>query len=334
MDTIRNFRLALTALIPFALAAQPASPTATFPTGRFYAPYILLSRTTPDLPRIAADSGIRYFTLAFIIDTPKPDVADKNAAGQCLAAWGGRTPLAQESTLAPVIDSLRQQGGDVLISFGGEAGKELALGCDTPTALQAQYQAVVDKYKATVLDLDIEGEAIKDSASVDRRNSALAALQTANPTLQVSYTLPVATTGLTPAGIALLNNAMTHGVRIAVVNIMTMDYGGQADPFAMGTHAITAANGTAAQMLDNGVRARIGIIPMIGINDTKPESFTLSDAQLVEDWAQANPVITRMSMWAVSRDAPCPDTQARPSNSCSGVPQQPYEFSKIFRDFH
>lgn len=308
------------------IAQTPLSPPA-FPAGRFYAPYIM-PRPAPDLGReylsqIADASGIRYLTLAFIID-----------GGGCEAAWGGRTPLAQETALASAIETLRAHGGDVLISFGGEAGQELAVVCDSVAALQAQYQGVIDKYRLKVLDLDIEGTAIKDPASVDRRNAALAAIQTANPDVQISYTLPVATDGLTPSGIALLNNAMSHGVKVAVVNLMTMDYGGTADPLSMGRHAITAANGTIAQMLDNGIRARIGICPMIGNNDVKPEVFTLADAGQVADWAQANPVVVRMTMWSVSRDNPCAGGSTRTGSSCSGVDQQAWDFSKIFNTFH
>lgn len=318
-----RFLLLLNAVL---LGAQTLPPPA-FPAGRFYAPYIM-PRPTPDLPptylsQIKDASGVRYFTLAFILD-----------GGGCAASWGSRTRLAQETALGPAIEDLRSHGGDVLISFGGEAGRELALGCDSALALQAQYQTVIDKYKIAVLDLDIEGNALKDSASVDRRNTALAAIQAANPNVQVSYTLPVATTGLTPAGIALLNNAMAHGVKVAVVNLMTMDYGGAADPLAMGAHVIAAVNGTTAQMLDNGIRARIGICPMIGLNDVKPEVFSLSDARQVIDWAQSNPVVTRLTMWSVERDAACAEGSARPASRCSGVAQQQYEFSGILNTFH
>ena len=141
-----------------------------------------MTRAATNLAQISTDSGIRYFTLAFVLD-----------GGGCTASWGSRTPVADEVALLPAIQQLRQQGGDVLISFGGEAGKELAIGCDNPTALQAQYQAVIDKYKVAVLDMDIEGKSLNDTASVDRRNIALAAIQAANPNIQVSYTLPVAT---------------------------------------------------------------------------------------------------------------------------------------------
>jgi chitinase len=319
-----RYLLALNAVL---LGAQTLPAPPVFPAGRFYAPYIM-PRPSPDLAsgflsQISGTSGVRYFTLAFIID-----------GGGCQASWGARTPLAQEATLGAAIEDLRSHGGDVLISFGGEAGKELAIGCGDAVALQTQYQAVIDKYKFAVLDMDIEGTALKDAPSVDRRNAALAAIQAAHPEIQVSYTLPVATTGLTQGGIALLNNAMSHGVKVAVVNLMTMDYGGTADPLAMGAYAISAVNGATAQMLDNGIRARVGIIPMIGLNDVKPEVFSLSDARLISDWAQANPVVMRMSMWSVSRDGACAEGSTRSGSSCSGVAQQGYDFSKILNTFH
>jgi hypothetical protein len=301
------------------LGAQTLPPA--FPAGRFYAPYIM-TRAATNLAQISDDSGIRYFTLAFVLD-----------GGGCTASWGSRTPLSDEAALLPEIQKLRQQGGDVLVSFGGEAGKELAIGCDNTAALQAQYQAVIDKYKVSVLDMDIEGKSLNDTASVDRRNIALAAIQAANPNIQVSYTLPVATDGMNRGGIALLNNAMSHGVKVAVVNLMTMDYGGSADPLAMGAYAITAVNGAAAQMLDNGIRGRIGIIPMIGLNDVKPEVFSLNDARAMMDWAQSNPVVSRVSMWSVERDLGCSGA-TKASSTCSGVAQERYDFSKILNAFH
>jgi hypothetical protein len=317
---MRRFLLLLHAATLFAQMPP------VFPTGRFYAPYIM-PRPTPDmardyLSRLSTTSGIRYFTLAFIIG---------DSDGSCKATWGGRTPLTQETALRAAIDELRAQGGDVLISFGGEAGRELALNCATPEALAAEYQAVIDKYDIRILDLDIEGTAIKDPDSVDRRNAALAAIQAANPGIQISYTLPVNPDGLAPSGVALLNSAMAHNVKTSVVNLMTMDYGGSADPLRMGPHAISAVNGATAQMLDNGIRARLGIIPMIGNNDVKPEVFTLADAKLVADWAQANPVVMRMSMWSVSRDQGCVSGAVR--GQCSGVSQQAYDFSRILGAF-
>jgi hypothetical protein len=305
-------------LAALALSAQTAPPTVS----RFYAPYVMI-RPDLDLARIADASGVKFFTLAFVLD-----------GGGCQASWGGRTPLPQETSLATAIASLRSRGGDVIISFGGAGGGELAIGCPTAAALQAQYQAVMDKYGAAMLDLDIEGPSLANKEAVDRRNAALAALEAANPRLQISYTLPVETNGLNQGGIDLLKNAASHGVDVSIVSIMTMDYGGAADPKQMGPHAISATGGTVAQLRDNGMRPQIGIIPMIGLNDNKPEVFTLADAKLIAEWAGTNPAVVRMSMWSVGRDQPCANGAAIVGNACSGIPQEPYAFSKILNAFH
>ena len=46
----------------------------------------------------------------------------------------------------------------------------------------------------------------------------------------VQYTLPVLPTGLTSQGLNLLQNALTNGVNIGIVNVMTMDYGDGSAP--------------------------------------------------------------------------------------------------------
>jgi len=303
------------------LPAQNAAPAAPA-IERFYAPYVMLGRNF-DLAQIADASGIKYFTLAFVLD-----------GGGCQAAWGGRTPLAQETALAPAIAALRQRGGDVVVSFGGAGGRELGVGCTDAAALQAQYQAVIDKYGVAMFDMDIEGRSLNNKESVDRRNTALAALKAANPRLQISYTLPVETNGLNQGGMDLLKNAATHNLTVDLVSIMTMDYGGAADPAQMGPHAISATGGTIAQLRAMGMAPRIGLIPMIGLNDNKPEAFTLADAKLIADWAQTNPAIVRMSMWSVGRDQPCANGAAIVANACSGIPQDPYAYSKILGAFH
>jgi chitinase len=43
--------------------------------------------------------------------------------------------------------------------------------------LQAQYQRVIDTLNLTRIDLDVEGSTLNDTAANDRRNQALANLQ-------------------------------------------------------------------------------------------------------------------------------------------------------------
>jgi chitinase len=217
------------------------------------------------------------------------------------------------STFLPNLDSdiqtVRSRGGDVIVSFGGEAGSELAQSCTSQSALQAQYQSIIDHYQASHLDFDIEGPAVEDATSIDRRNRTLAALQAANPGLVISYTLPVLPTGLVTSGINLLKNAIADGVNVRVVNIMAMDYGSSFPPDKMGQNAIDASNSLISQLKslfpsksDAQIRAMVGVTPMNGANDVAPENFTLSDAQQLLSYA--GPAgITELAMWSVNRDS-------------------------------
>jgi hypothetical protein len=285
-----------------------------------------MSLNNHNLAQISQASGIKTFTLAFIIDN-----------GGCKAGWAGlgvtlpNDNYPDLSTVSSFITPLQNAGGSVIISFGGAAGTELGQACSTAAAVQAQYQAVINKYGVKMLDFDIEGAPIADTAAVDRRNVALAALQKANPGLIISYTLPVLPTGLTQDGINLMVNAKSHGVNVNVLNIMTMDYGSTFNPNAMGQNAIDAVNATISQMNAHGISVNIGITPMIGRNDVSPEVTTLNDAQQIESFAQRTSQVTRISMWSVARDnGGC---SGAVSPTCSGISQNTWDFSHVFEPF-
>jgi hypothetical protein len=52
----------------------------------------------------------------------------------------------------------------------------------------------------------------------------------------------------------------------------------------------------------DGADAKIGVTPMIGVNDIASEVFKLSDAQPLENCARSDPNVARVSMWLVARD--------------------------------
>lgn len=300
-----------------------------FPT-RVFAPYTDATLwPTPSLTGMANESGSKYFSLGFIV-----------AGTGCQATWGTYYTMSQ-NFLASDIASLRALGGDVIASFGGAANSELALACTTVASLQAQYQSVIDTYNLTRIDFDIEGSALANTTANDRRNQAIAALQSAATTagraLHVQYTLPVLPSGLTSSGISLIENAVSRGVNIGTVNVMAMNYGGERDPNQMGQHAVDAMNSTIAQLksiygaakTDAQVRAMAGVTPMIGINDVAPEVFTLADANTLLNAAQQGG-IGFLAMWSTSRDKQCPGSPVL-SNTCSGVVQSPWAFTNIFK---
>ena len=255
---------------------------------RFAAPYVESWNRT-SVTNLANTTGHKFWTLAFIISN-----------GSCTATWNGDTPLSSNLYLND-INSLRAMGGDVIISFGGAAGTELGQACTSVAALQAAYQSVITKYNLTWIDLDIEGAAIADAASVTRRNQAIRALQAANPSLRVSYTLPVTPTGLDGNGTNLLSNAKANGARVDVVNVMAMDYGSCG--IDMGAAAINAASGTRNQIASLGMSSSVGVTPMTDVNDTTCEVFTTANSRSLVNFAQANGFVRLLAYWAIGRDA-------------------------------
>ncbi len=232
-------------------------------------------------------TGNKYYTLAFIISNGTSPY------------WDGTMALSTNKYVSD-ITALRSKGGDVIISFGGSSGIELAQACTNVSTLQAAYQQVITKYSLKWMDLDIEGASIADTISNARRNQALKNLQSANPGLVVSYTLPVMPDGLDDYGTALLSNAKSIGVQIAIVNVMAMDYG--SCNIDMGQAAISAASGTKTQLAALGISAKVGITPMLGTNDVSCENFTTANAQAVLNFADANSFIGLLSFWALGRD--------------------------------
>jgi len=308
-----------------ATRTNTPAPTATpggsnFPS-RVFAPYVESWFGTTSLVNVANTTGQKYFTMAFIL-----------SKSGCVASWNGSQTMDQGYYLSD-INNLRAIGGDVIFSFGGWSGTELGDACTTVSSLQAAYQSVIDAYNVKWLDFDIEHFAITHPASIDLRNKALAGLEAANPGLKVSYTLGVMPDGLPADQLNLLLNAKANGTRVDVVNIMAMDYSRQ---FCgdMGQYAIQATQSTQAQLVSNGIAASVGITPMIGQNDTGCEIFTLAHANALVSWAQGTSYVTQLTFWAVERDnGSCPGRH-KASDSCSGLVQNTYDFTNIFKTFH
>ncbi|MCT4356126.1 cellulose binding domain-containing protein [Streptomyces sp. Je 1-79] len=311
-----------------ATTAPTPTPTATA-TGTpgaaaKYAPYIDTSLyPTYDMLATADATGVKEFNLAFI-----------TSGGSCAPLWGGVTDLADDK-VASQIGALRAKGGDVRVSFGGAAGHELALNCANSADLAAAYGKVVDRYKLTKVDFDIEGAALPDTAANTRRSQAIAQLQKSHPGLNVSFTLPVMPEGLTQPGVDLLADAKKNGVRIDAVNIMAMDYG-PAYSGDMGQYAIQAATATQAQikgvlgLSDAAAWKAVAVTPMIGVNDVTTEIFKVDDATQLVDFAKSKG-IGWLSMWSSTRDKQCAAGAVNHADAtCSSILQQPLAFTKAF----
>lgn len=305
--------------------ATPTSGTPAASAGGF-APYVDVGLYPPyDLTGNAAKTGVKNYTLAFIV-----------SGGGCVPKWGGAQGLG-DNAVAGRIGALRAAGGDVRVSFGGANGTELGRACGSAAQLASAYKQVIDAFKLTKVDFDVEGAAIADTAANDRRAQAIATLQKQLPGLDVSFTLPVLPSGLTPDGVNLLTDAKRAGVAISAVNIMAMDYGdGQApNPSGkMGDYAIQAATSTEAQVRSalglSSAWSHLAITPMIGVNDTNTEVFTVADARKVAAFA-ASRHLAWLSMWSATRDKPCPGgPKTWADATCSSIDQAAGDFAKAF----
>ncbi|MBV8745732.1 MAG: fibronectin type III domain-containing protein [Xanthobacteraceae bacterium] len=311
------------------VASPPPSPP---PSGgdhtHEFSPYIDMAMSQDDnLLAISKASGIENFTLAFVL-------ASDHGIGWQGTGTIGQDTLVNGTTILQQVQAIQAAGGDITISFGGAAGQEPALTATNANALQAEYQSVIDRYHVNSLDFDIEGAAVQDQHSITLRDQALAGLEKANPNLHVSFTLPVLPTGLVASGLNVLQSAKQDGVRADVVNIMTMDYGTAVDNNGqMGLDAINAIKATEQQISSLGMNSKIGVTPMIGVNDIASEVFKLSDAQALENYAQSDPKVTRVSMWSVARDNGNSAGAHYASPDSSGIAQHPYDFSAIFHHF-
>ncbi|MFD5542132.1 chitinase, partial [Streptomyces sp. NPDC127079] len=216
------------------------------------------------------------------------------------------------------------------------SGSELATTCSSADALATAYGKVVDAYKLTKVDFDVEGGALPNGTANTNRAKAIARLQASHPDLNVSFTLPVMPEGLTQDGVNLLADAKANGVKISTVNIMAMDYGASYNG-DMGTYATQAATATQAQiksvlgLSDAAAWKSVAVTPMIGVNDVSSEVFKVDDATQLADFARSKG-LGGLSMWSATRDKQCAGG-AKPTAdaTCSSVVQDPFAFSNAFK---
>ena len=303
-----------------------------------FAPYFETYDTAAGPAALAQQSGNRFLSLAFL---------ETAQAGSCTAYWNGDTsePIAA-SSFGSDIAAIQAAGGNVIPTFGGytadTTGTELADSCTNVNAIAQVYESLITTYHVPRIDLDIEGDSVTDTAGINRRNEAVAETEAwaaaHHRRIQFSYTLPTFPTGLPPAELAVLQNAVADGARISTVNLLTFDYyiGTEQDMVA-DTESAAAGLFGQLQALYPDASARqlwhmIGVTEMPGIDDFGPdETFSTADAVTILQWAQQQG-IGFLSFWALQRDnGGCPGTKG--AGTCSGVAQPTWYFSHVFEHF-
>jgi chitinase len=267
----------------------------------------------------ARASGVTGVTLAFGV-----------SGGGCKLGGGLEIIMNDSGTKADVKQFIAN-GGRVILSFGGADGQYLESACSA-SAMYTLIKNVMTTQNIHNLDFDVEGSQLDNTALNTTRNNAIKMLQADFPDLYVSFTLPVDTGGLPGDAVTLLKSANSAGVKVSMVNIMTMDYGsGNVGSKAMGSIAVAGAQGTRNQLksiftgkTDAQLYAMIGITPMIGQNDDGTR-FQPADATTITQFAEANG-IGLLSYWALQRDQ---TGTANDLDRYSRVNTSDYQFYKI-----
>lgn len=316
---------------PYLVAGAAWFCLAAAAGARDYAPYMTVGMS--DVSSLSIDAvakaGLKAVTLAFL-----------GTDGHCSVGWRGLhknlpedTPAGGGKSVAELTAGLQKAGVEVVISFGGWLGADPAGHCDSPEALQAVYQQVLDLYHVKQLDFDIEGPVVTDMAAHHRRDQALIALKKAHPELTISYTLPVRPHGVPKGnGLEVLQALHEDGYNPDIINYMTMDYfydpgipGGD-----MASLSMRGMDNAARQMKEMGIASKLGVIPMIGQNDNKFEVFSLADAKAFKAYVDKKPDIVRFAIWSVERDNGGCAGKPEATDTCSGVEQDPWAYSTLF----
>jgi chitinase len=294
---------------PSRTATPTSSRTATFTPSRTSTPpppftprawpHLDIAMTTQAMTQVANATGHKFFTTAFVLG--------RAAGGE--PAWGGTIPLT-EPRIEGDIRNRRNVGGDVTVAFGGAVGPYLEHNRTSVTALAGAYTRVIDTLRTKHLDVDIEA-----SVNVDMMDDF----------------------GLTPIlGTDLSQNAKANGVRVDVVNPMTVERGSSRSN--RGDAVIAAAEWTLHQMAqirpektDSQRTRMLGVAPMIGRN-FNGRTFTQGPARQLVTWATDNH-IESLAFWSIGRDnGGCPGGGVSPT--CSSISQSTFEFTNIFKGFH
>lgn len=319
-------------LVPFIVLTRAGSSTvkaaAALGTNWYNAaPYVMpLANNPPSLTSVMSASGARAFTLAFIV-----------ADGGCTPAWetdAGLDDVSSDTQMAPIINAVRAAGGDVVVSFGGYNGTKLGQTCGTPQATASAEQMIINKYGLHALDFDLEEPEYENATAINNELGAAQILQASNAGLYESITIPGTTSGTGYFGQQLLNNARTLGYTPNNYAIMPFDGG-----FNGASSQISALQSFNTLLVNTfgwnsaTAYAHEGISSMNGRTDSA-EYFYQSDFQSVLSFAESNG-LARYTYWSVNRDRQCnpPNNNGNLSGTCSSVPQNDWDFTRIIVQF-
>lgn len=304
-----------------APAKAAAKPRAAAPSG-LNAPYLYLGwGSPPNAVDVMKETGLTQLTMAFVL-----------SGGGCSPAWDGSRPLTggqDEQT----IKAVQAAGGDITPSVGGWSGSKLGEVCSSAQELAGAYQKVIDAYGLKSIDVDIESTEVESADARKRVVDALKIIKEGNSGIKVYLTFGTTPQGPNANGKDLIQKGADAGLDVDGWTVMPFDFGDGTTDLAAATRSavdgLAQTVGAAYGISTEAAYRKAGFSSMNGITDVQGESVSPAAFQSMVDYAKQHH-LARASFWSVNRDRPCDGGGA---DSCSGVGQQPWEFSKILAGY-
>ncbi|TFW15742.1 glycosyl hydrolase [Massilia arenosa] len=293
------------------------SAGAALATPRFvFSPYKHLAQGRGDGHVIRDAGGAPY------AQPGRPALTWAFATGECGSeVWGEESADDVARANVAAFDAARV---NYIISTGGQGG---VFTCTS----DAGMDRFITRYaSAHLIGVDFDIEAGQSAAQIEGLVQRAKNARAKWPTLRFSFTVATfaaadgSQRSLNPTGEMIMAAIRKVGLDDYVLNLMVMDYGvpepkacvvkaGQCD---MGASALQAVRNVSARY---GVPlANIEVTPMIGVNDTANNDFTVADARAVAAMAKSLN-LAGVHYWSLDRDQPCARPAKGASPTCSGL---------------
>jgi len=183
----------------------------------------------PNINKVEEQTGIKYYNLGFI----QPDkTTPLNQDGTIRWGFGGLYKLSEKGNdgyqypkIKQVIETLQKQSAIYTISVGGQAGTSPWMVTSNVNKLEEMYLDIISTYNLKRLDLDIE-ESNQDETGNIINAKAIKKVQDKTG-VEIVLTIPIMPTGWKDKQIKIIKAYLNQGVKISLINSMTMCYGAE-----------------------------------------------------------------------------------------------------------
>lgn len=289
-------------------------------TNKLFAPYYYLGSSNKiNIKDYYNKTNCNNITLAFLnCDHERPQWSD----GITYHSGG----------IDDIVHFIHEKQGNIIISSGGANGIELINKLSVEECIKI-YKYMYDIYQIKHFDFDIEGFYISDNNLTNKRCHLIKEIKRQIPNAIIQYTIPISPDGLHTEGLNLLKLSKQNNIDPDIINLMTMDFGTYYAPNGktdMAKYCIQCIESVQKQLNELSIHSKIGVTPMIGVNDCTDEIFSIDNANELINYCKYNNNVKLVSFWCINRDNGNKINNNYADCNYSGIEQKLYEFSCIF----